>query len=189
MVFVTETKKPCAQLYGDQTDTARKMHKRSKVWFATPQIVVNMLQSGELNLEDVSMIVFDEAHHCTKNSPYNVIMRDYYFLLPKARRPLVFGMTASPGARKGFSETLKTIGQLCLNMESDIVMPKDVRSSADRPISGVIFAHTFLLLQNYYELSQYVNQPNEYLYPCPFTAAELAVRLPCFCFAVEQSRI
>jgi ERCC4-related helicase len=127
MVFVTETNRGCAQLYGDQTDTARRMHRRNKVWFATPQIIVNMLQSGELNLEDVSLIVFDEAHHCTKNSPYNVIMRDFYFRIPPGLRPLVFGMTASPGARKGFIETLKTIGQLCLNMESRIVMPKDVR--------------------------------------------------------------
>lgn len=136
MVFVSETQKPCALLYGDQTEAARRMHKRSKVWFATPQIVVNMLRSGDVSLDGVSLIVFDEAHHCTKNSPYNIIMRDFYFRLSPQHRPRVFGMTASPGARKGFVDTLKTIGQLCLNIESKIVMPKEVWSAFRIPRLG-----------------------------------------------------
>lgn len=41
------------------------------------------------------MLVFDEAHHCLKNHPYNLIMSEFYHrqIMDK---PRIFGMTASP---------------------------------------------------------------------------------------------
>lgn len=44
----------------------------------------------------ISLIVFDEAHHGRGNSPYVQIMRDHYEYCDEAKRPRIFGMTASP---------------------------------------------------------------------------------------------
>jgi ERCC4-related helicase len=52
---------------------------------------------------DISLIVFDEAHHARSNNPYNRIMQEFYFDLPHTGtnsygivRPAILGLTASP---------------------------------------------------------------------------------------------
>lgn len=89
--------------------------KDKKVWIklledhpimvSTPQILLDALRHGFLTLGDVSLLVFDEAHHATSKHPYNAIMQDFYFKLPPRRnssdtspgvRPMVLGLTASP---------------------------------------------------------------------------------------------
>jgi ERCC4-related helicase len=46
------------------------LYRRAKVVFATPQRVWNDLKSGLLRLDDVSLIVFDEAHRARGNYAY-----------------------------------------------------------------------------------------------------------------------
>lgn len=54
---------------------------------------------------DISLLVFDEAHHAIGKHPYNMIMKNHYFDLPSRTpvdtfashaRPVVLGLTASP---------------------------------------------------------------------------------------------
>jgi ERCC4-related helicase len=53
---------------------------------------------------DISLIVFDEAHHARDNHPYNRIMQEFYTQLPPRWgtdsngivRPMILGLTASP---------------------------------------------------------------------------------------------
>ncbi|MEM3554163.1 MAG: DEAD/DEAH box helicase, partial [Candidatus Bathyarchaeia archaeon] len=70
------------------------LYSKAKVVFATPQCVWNDLKSGLLRLDDVSLIVFDEAHRARGNYAY-VGIATYYFR--QCRKPLVLGLTASPG--------------------------------------------------------------------------------------------
>lgn len=55
--------------------------------------------------KDISLIVFDEAHHAVDKHPYNLIMKVFYFDLPPRTedasvddrvRPMILGLTASP---------------------------------------------------------------------------------------------
>ncbi|KDQ21886.1 hypothetical protein BOTBODRAFT_26294 [Botryobasidium botryosum FD-172 SS1] len=62
----------------------------------TAQVFQDVIKHAHWRLSMVSLLIFDEAHHCNKNSPYNQIMRDYYYHMPKDQRPKIFGMTASP---------------------------------------------------------------------------------------------
>ena len=75
------------------------LHKHCRqngVFVLTPAICVEAMRKGFLALTDVSILVFDEAHHCRKRHPYAQIMHYYWKIPDPADRPRVFGMTASP---------------------------------------------------------------------------------------------
>jgi ERCC4-related helicase len=87
--------------------------KRNKTWqtaefiFSTPQCISNDLKKELYSLEDVSLLIIDEAHRCLKNYAYNFISQKYK---TQSINPKVLALTASPGANK------KTIRELCDNL-------------------------------------------------------------------------
>ncbi len=70
----------------------REIWKETKVVVATPQTVVNDILSW-LDLSEVSMIVFDEAHRAVGDYDYVFIGKRYQ---EKRKERLVLGTTASP---------------------------------------------------------------------------------------------
>ncbi|MGC9309896.1 MAG: DEAD/DEAH box helicase [Candidatus Nanoarchaeia archaeon] len=87
--------------------------KRKKIWqtaefiFSTPQCIANDIKKNLYTLEDVSLLVEDEAHRCLKNYAYNFIAQKYK---QQANHPHILGLTASPGADK------QTIQNVCNNL-------------------------------------------------------------------------
>ena len=77
----------------------------------------NHLTNRTLRVEDVSLIVLDDAHHCNKDHPYNVIMRDYCFhdsgLLST---PKVLGLTTSTAGESSLDRTSKKMQRLLSNL-------------------------------------------------------------------------
>lgn len=68
-----------------------------RVMVSTPQVFLDALRHGYISLgRDISLLVFDEAHHAVDNHPYNRIMKEFYFALEMQERPMVLGLTASP---------------------------------------------------------------------------------------------
>lgn len=61
----------------------------------TPKILDDLLMCGNFQFREISLLIFDEAHHCSKGHPYAQIMRKYAEV-PSSERPHIFGMTASP---------------------------------------------------------------------------------------------
>jgi len=84
------------------TGTVRKP-VREGVWdgsdvvFATPEIVANDLRDGRYRLDDVSLLVFDEAHHAVGKYAYVPIAEHFRAERPEGGR--VLGLTASPGGK------------------------------------------------------------------------------------------
>jgi ERCC4-related helicase len=70
---------------------------KSRVVFATPQTVYNDVRRGRVSLQDVVLAVFDEAHRSVKDYTYTRLATVYR---ESALRPLIMGLTASPGASK-----------------------------------------------------------------------------------------
>lgn len=68
----------------------------------TAQCVLNAIVHAYLKLEDVCLLIFDEAHHAIGDNPFARIMK-YYRLLSPSARPKIFGMTASPLLTKSTS--------------------------------------------------------------------------------------
>jgi len=93
-------------------------NERKKIWqtanmiFSTPQCIANDLRHGLYDLENVCLLVEDEAHRCLKNYDYNYIAQKY---MEQAKNPRIIGLTASPG-----SETSK-IKEICKNLSIEEV--------------------------------------------------------------------
>ncbi|QQG48890.1 MAG: DEAD/DEAH box helicase [archaeon] len=70
---------------------------KARVVFATPQTVFNDVKHGRVSLREVALMVFDEAHRSVKDYTYTGLAQAYK---ESADRPLILGLTASPGATK-----------------------------------------------------------------------------------------
>ncbi|MBO8180734.1 MAG: DEAD/DEAH box helicase [Archaeoglobus sp.] len=73
----------------------RELWGSARIIVSTPQVIENDLLAGRISLEDVILIVFDEAHRAVGNYAYVFIAKEY---LRTARKPLILAMTASPGS-------------------------------------------------------------------------------------------
>jgi len=87
--------------------------KREKLWnesniiFSTPQGLENDVISGRIDLNDTSLIVFDEAHRAVGDYAYAFIAKQYN---KRAKFPRVLALTASPGS------DLEKIDEVCKNL-------------------------------------------------------------------------
>ena len=95
------------------------------VFVCTPAVLEQALFHNYVSMEFISLVIFDEAHHCKKNHPYSRIMRDYYLKLRDTQqRPKLFGMTASPvDSKRGIAETITELEEL---LHSKVVTVPDV---------------------------------------------------------------
>ncbi|KAK4231362.1 hypothetical protein QBC38DRAFT_466583 [Podospora fimiseda] len=62
----------------------------------TAEILYSCLSHSYIRMDQINLIVFDEAHHTKKNHPYARIIKDFYGSTEDSKRPRVLGMTASP---------------------------------------------------------------------------------------------
>jgi ERCC4-related helicase len=77
--------------------------------FATPEIVQNDLVAGRYRLDDVALIVFDEAHHAVGKYVYVPIAERYRAERPRDGR--VLALTASPGGKdERIEEVVRALG-------------------------------------------------------------------------------
>ena len=92
----------------------------------THQIFLDNLAVGnsEIRLSNISVLVFDEAHHCNGGHPYNQIMKDFYQQLkPDSLKPLVLGLTASPAGEMTVERTTEKLEKLLKNLHCHVTMP------------------------------------------------------------------
>ncbi len=73
----------------------KELWENARIIVSTPQVIENDLLAGRISLEDVILVVFDEAHRAVGNYAYVFIAKEY---LRTARKPLILAMTASPGS-------------------------------------------------------------------------------------------
>ncbi|WP_336136075.1 DEAD/DEAH box helicase [Natronomonas amylolytica] len=78
-------------------DDRAELWDDARVICATPQVVENDLVGNRVSLSAVTHITFDECHRATGDYAYNYIADRYH---QDADRPLVTGMSASPGGDK-----------------------------------------------------------------------------------------
>lgn len=87
---------------------------------STPQVLLDAMSNGFLRMTRLSLLVFDEAHHCTRNGPMNKIMQSFYHptkMLSGANGlPCILGLSASPitGGKRGDLEKLeRNLNAIC----------------------------------------------------------------------------
>ncbi len=81
--------------------------REARIVISTPQVIENDLLSRRIDLESVSLVIFDEAHRAVGNYAYVYIAERY---AREAKNPLVLGITASPGSQS------EKIAEICTNL-------------------------------------------------------------------------
>jgi ERCC4-related helicase len=100
--------------------------RRSRFVFATPQTVRNDMRHGRIDLNDVVLLVFDEAHRSVKDYSYTEVARVYK---ETAWTPLILGLTASPGgSREKINEITQTL----------FIEHVEARSEEDEDVKGYV---------------------------------------------------
>ncbi len=99
----------------------KKLWQRADIIFSTPQCIANDLKKGLYKLDEVSLLIEDEAHRCVKNYSYTFVAKKYKSQSPN---PQLIGLTASPGTDK------KTIKMICEHLSIDNVELR-TRNSSD----------------------------------------------------------
>ena len=114
-------KKHLPELFGDMqlftgqvnSENRKKIFKTADIIFSTPQCIANDLKKEYYKLNEVCLLIEDEAHRCVKNYDYNYIAQRYKSQAGESFR--ILGLTASPG-----SET-KKINEICKNLSIEQV--------------------------------------------------------------------
>jgi len=96
----------------------QEIWKQATVIIATPQVIENDLLQKRISLEDVTCMIFDEAHRTTGNYAYTYIAEKYN---ETAEKPLVLAITASPGSS---SEKIEEVCR-ALSIRNVIVKTED----------------------------------------------------------------
>lgn len=95
--------------------------KRGRVIVSTPQVIENDLNEGRIDLADVDLVIFDEAHRAVGDYAYVAIGRRYQQRIDG----LVLGMTASPGY------DVAKIAEVCENLG---ITGVEIRSELDEDV-------------------------------------------------------
>lgn len=78
-------------------------------------------------MQSLSLLIFDEAHHCTRKHPGNLILQNFYIAHAengaRLTRPSILGLTASPVMRAKASP-VKELEKLEGNMNAKVAVPR-----------------------------------------------------------------
>ena len=117
-----------AQITGETpAEERRALFEEARVVAATPQVIENDLLSRRIDLLDVSLIIFDEAHRAVGNYAYVYIATRY---AREGRDRLVLGITASPGSQE------EKIQEICANLGIEAI---ETRSEDDPDVSPFVY--------------------------------------------------
>lgn len=107
-------------------DKRENLWKESQIIFSTPQGFENDILGSRIDLSDVSLMGFDEAHRAVGDYSYVWIAKKYQEL---SRFPRILGMTASPGTE------MEKIQEVCNNL---YISKIEVRSEKDPDVKPYI---------------------------------------------------
>lgn len=88
----------CGQMGCDlwSRDLWQKYVSENMILVCTAEVLRHALHLSHISMDQINLLVFDEAHHAKKDHPYARIIKDFYVDADRSTRPQIFGMTASP---------------------------------------------------------------------------------------------
>jgi len=146
ILFLTVTKPLAEQIYNeikecldiDENSIALftgsvSPNKREELWkhavvtVSTPQCIENDIINNKISLDDVSLLIADEAHNAVKDYSYTWVAKQYKKL---SRFPRIIGLTASPGS------DMETIQEVCKNLYIEEI---EIRTDKDPDVKPYVF--------------------------------------------------
>ncbi len=115
----------CVFTSATPTNKRNDLWEKSRVILATPQTIDNEIMKN-LDLSNVSFLVFDEAHRAVGNYAYGFIAGEY---MKKAKHPLIMGLSASP------SSDIEKISEISKNL---FIQSVEIRTENDSDVREYI---------------------------------------------------
>ncbi|KAI1420974.1 hypothetical protein F5Y12DRAFT_790634 [Xylaria sp. FL1777] len=119
-----------------------QMIDKKTVVVCTAAVLHQCLCYSFIRMEQVNLLIFDEAHHAKKNHPYARIIKDFYATLEESncKRPRILGMTASPVDAKTDVHVAAAQLEGLLHCEIATVSDPAVfsRAAINKPTEGLI---------------------------------------------------
>tara|TARA_Y100000310_G_scaffold342247_1_gene444626 strand:- start:34419 stop:36701 length:2283 start_codon:yes stop_codon:yes gene_type:complete len=103
-----------------------ELWKNSVVTVSTPQCIENDIINNRIDLENVSLVIADEAHNAVKDYSYTWVAKQYH---KKSRYPRIIGLTASPGS------DLEKIQEVCKNLYIEEI---EIRTDQDPDVKPYV---------------------------------------------------
>ena len=100
-------------------DKRKELWKEAQVIISTPQGLENDVINQRILLQEVCLLIFDEAHHATGDYSYVWLAQQYEKL---STHPRILALTASPGS------DLESIQEVCKNL---LIEKVEVRTEKD----------------------------------------------------------
>ncbi len=101
----------------------QELYTQAKIISATPQVLRNDVIDGKLDLSQVSLMCFDEAHRAVGDYAYPILAKEFRKKNPAGR---ILAITASPGSEENMREVVE-------NLYIEQVEHRDERSPDVRP--------------------------------------------------------
>ncbi|KAL8714323.1 MAG: hypothetical protein Q9220_001654 [cf. Caloplaca sp. 1 TL-2023] len=113
--------------------------ERNMIIVCTAEILNQLLGHSFVRIDQINLLIFDEAHHAKKNHPYARIIKDFYITEDdQSKRPKVFGMTASPvDVRSDFSRAARELETMLHCQIATTANLALLRKSVSRPQESV----------------------------------------------------
>ncbi|KAL1955149.1 hypothetical protein VTO42DRAFT_8964 [Malbranchea cinnamomea] len=109
---------------------------KSMIIVCTAEVLHQCLCHSFIRMDQINLLIFDEAHHAKKDHAYARILKDFYMKeRDVSKRPKIFGMTASPVDAK--VDVVKAARNLEMLLDAQIATasnPQLLRQSVARPM-------------------------------------------------------
>lgn len=114
------------ELFTGQIPPSRRTaaFEQADIIFSTPQCIANDLSSGLYSLQNVSLLIIDEAHRCLKNYDYTKVANSYK---ENSLHSRILGLTASPGHESNI------VKQICSNLNIEEIELRSRESQDVKP--------------------------------------------------------
>ncbi len=100
------------------------LFQKADIIFSTPQCIANDIEQSLYSLNEVSLLIIDEAHRCLKNYAYTKVVEHYK---QQAKIQRILGLTASPGS------DLKKVKEICSHLDIEEVESRTRESEDVKP--------------------------------------------------------
>lgn len=122
----------------------KKDYSKNYFVFLTPQYFYNLIAGKELFFHNCCAIVFDEAHHTSKNNAYMKIMELYSQIQDENFKPALLGLTASLAGEEDFDKTILRIKEISSNLKSRPFIPIVFTKELEETKNSInILTHSF----------------------------------------------
>ncbi|MEW5896646.1 MAG: DEAD/DEAH box helicase [Nanoarchaeota archaeon] len=106
-----------------------ELWKQAQIVISTPQGLENDVINNRVNLKEISLLIFDEAHHATGDYSYVWLAEQYDKVSPSAR---ILALTASPGS------DMEKVKEICAHLKIERVEVRTEKDADVRPYFQVI---------------------------------------------------